>query len=267
MNNPHQAALVKLIAECSYQFSQYDVFRDFVEMAAIAISNPIDRIQAPAREQRYLQIIGKYRPQEQKLFPKMLGELIAAMECGPSDVLGATFGELELGNANVGQFFTPFELCRLMARVTVGDGEELRAHIRKRGFVTAQEPACGAGAQILALAEAMQQVKINYQQHLHVTAVDIDARAVHMTYLQLSLAHVPAVVTIGNTLTLEMREHWYTPAHILGFWDAKLRRGYALGSEMDGATEPQFEAPPAPITLSPAPKVGQLDMFANEDAA
>jgi hypothetical protein len=36
---------------------------------------------------------------------------------------------------------------------------------------------------------------VNDQQHLHITAVDIDIRAVHMTYLQLSLLRVPAVHT------------------------------------------------------------------------
>ena len=56
------------------------------------------------------------------------------------------------------------------------------------------------------------------------TAVDIDPRAVHMAYIQLALMHIPAVVVVGNSLSMEMREHWYTPAHILGGWTAKLVR-------------------------------------------
>jgi hypothetical protein len=43
-----------------------------------------------------------------------------------------------------------------------------------------------------------------------------------MTYIQLTLLHVPAVVILGNTLALEEREHWYTPAHFIGGWDALL---------------------------------------------
>lgn len=260
--------LVKLLNEASYRHNLYDVFRDFVEMGAISIANSIDLAFAQPREERYLQLMGKYEKKEQALFPKMLGELVNAMEAGPGDVLGAVFGELEISNAARGQFFTPFEICRLMARMTVCDGEEMRAIIRKRGFITAQEPACGSGAQILALAEAMHEAKINYQQHLHVTAIDVDSRAVHMTYLQLSLAHVPAIIVLGNTLTLEEREHWRTPAHILGLWDVKLRRGYALGSEMDQQCAMESAPKIADVQISPARDgVPQLDLFGEEAAA
>lgn len=62
-------------------------------------------------------------------------------------------------------------------------------------------------------------------------------------HVQFSLLHIPAVVILGNTLALEEREHWYTPAHVIGLWSQKLRRGYALGSAMD---ERPADAPPAP---------------------
>lgn len=237
--NLHQKNLVKLLRDGTYRHSLHAVFADFVEMAAISISNSVDLARAPAREQAYMRLIGKYEPEEQKRFPQMLGELVNALELGPSDVLGRAFGELEQGNKHAGQFFTPYEVCKLMARITVGDGEDMREKIAERGFITASEPACGAGGQVIALAEAMQDAGINYQEHLHVTAVDVDARAAHMTYLQLSLLHIPAVVVVGNTLAMEEREHWYTPAHMLGFWDGKLRRGFAFESKM-GRCAPRF---------------------------
>jgi hypothetical protein len=76
---------------------------------------------------------------------------------------------------------------------------------------------------MIALAEAMQSRGLNYQQQLHVTAIDIDERAVHMAYVQFSLLNIPAVVTVGDTLTMKMRESFYTPAHIMGGWDMRLR--------------------------------------------
>ena len=45
-----------------------------------------------------------------------------------------------------------------------------------------------------------------------------------MTYVQLSLLHVPATVVHGNALSMEVWGTWYTPAHILGGWTFKLRR-------------------------------------------
>jgi hypothetical protein len=45
-----------------------------------------------------------------------------------------------------------------------------------------------------------------------------------MAYIQLSLLGVPAVVVVGDTLRLEERARWYTPAHVVGGWTMKLRR-------------------------------------------
>lgn len=42
--------------------------------------------------------------------------------------------------------------------------------------------------------------------------------------MHLSVSNIPAVVVVGNTLAMEVREVFYTPAHRLGFWDVKLAR-------------------------------------------
>ncbi len=85
------------------------------------------------------------------------------------------------------------------------------------------EPAAGAGGMVIATAEAFAGEGINYQQAMHATCIDIDATAVHMAYVQLSLLHIPAIVMHGNALSLEQWGYWLTPAHILGFWDASAR--------------------------------------------
>jgi len=177
-------------------------------------------------------------------FPEMLGALTLALEAEPSDVLGRTFHELELHNKWAGQFFSPYPLCRMMAAMTLGGEAELRERISQRGFITASEPAVGSGAMVIALAHAMKDLGINYQQHLHVTAVDVDAKCVHMAYLQFALLHVPAVIVHGNSLSLEEHAHWYTPAHILDGWRHRLAQ-----TETDGGVVHPIE--PAPAVPSP----------------
>lgn len=258
----HRKSLIKLLETASRRRHLWDVFGDFVEMAALSLANAVDLAQRDRREETYLRLIARYEPDEQQLFPKMLGELVCALEYGPDDVLGKVFGELDLGNSARGQFFTPFEVCSLMAGLIVGDGADMRERIKQRGFITLNEPAAGAGAMVIAMAQAMQYAGLNYQQDLHVTAQDIDSRAVHMAYVQLSLMHVPAIVILGNTLALEEREHWYTPAHILGFWNQKLRRGYALGSAMDARPAEPLRTPPPILIPSPAAAKGeQMALF------
>lgn len=220
-------------------------------MGAIAVSNSVDRRQAADREARYMSIVGKYSKDEQNKIAELLGMLVMELERDPRDVLGETFHELELHNTYKGQFFTPYPLCQMMARMTVdGDTKE---KIERRGFIQAAEPACGSGAMVLALADALKSDGINYQQHLHVTATDLDIRCVHMAYLQMSLMHIPAVVVHGNTLSLEEFGHWYTPAHFMGLWDWKLKRERAIETIAE-VTQAEPDPVAEPVKITPKPK-------------
>jgi len=222
MHEPYLKAMATLLRRSQPRHDLYTVFGHCMEAMALALANSVDLRQREPREARYLDIVGHYRPDVIDLFPRVLAELVQALEVGAGDVLGALFHDLELHNKARGQFFTPFTLSRFMAQVTIGDCESVKAIIGEHGFVTAMEPACGAGSMVIALAEAMRDLGINYQRHLHVTAIDIDPRAIHMAYAQLSLLHVPAHLMVGNSLSGEIAEHWYTPAHILGGWNARL---------------------------------------------
>jgi hypothetical protein len=256
----HQKELLKLFGALAYRHSAWQVFADFAEAAAISLSNAVDWAQRDQREERYMALIKRYKPDELAVFPKMMAELTLALEEESSDVLGRTFHDLELHNKWSGQFFSPYPLCQMMAKMTLGDEEDVRARIAARGFVRAQEPCCGSGAMVIALAQGMKDLGINYQQHLHVTAVDVDPKCVHMAYVQFALLHIPAVIVHGNTLSLEEFGRWYTPAHIMDGWTWKLRR------EPEGATEiqavPEVSKPDRPSTDDGPPQPpSQLSLF------
>jgi type I restriction-modification system DNA methylase subunit len=261
--------LGKLMREAAGRRDLFDVFRDFIEMAACAISNTVDLHHRAEREERYLKTIGRYEKHEQALFPEMLAALVERMEQGPDDVLGRLFSELELYNADRGQFFTPYELCKTIAALQIGDPTHMAAAIEAQGFVTVSEPACGAGAMIIAFQDLMRQAGFNPQTQMHATCQDIDSRGVHMCYLHLSLLHIPAAVILGNTLAVECREVWYTPAHILGGWSRRLRLGRNPLVRAANDNEPQVQAAspePEPeaapvIVLPPAPIGEQIGLF------
>ena len=230
----HIRNVLKLFDAHGYRHDRYSLFSDCMELCAISISNSVDSRSRTDREAHYLEIVGRYDRPAVEMFPQVFAEITMALEAAPGDVLGSIFTQLEIHNKNRGQFFTPYPVCQMMAQVTLGNADDARALIAEKGFVSAMEPACGAGAMVIALAQAMLAADINYQRHLHVTAVDIDQRAVHMAYIQFSLLHIPAHVMAGNSLSNEVREHWFTPAHILGGWGAKL------------AAQPRAAEPPAP---------------------
>jgi hypothetical protein len=256
----NQRELVKLISVLGYRHGHWQVFADFVEMAAISVSNAIDLVQREKRETRYLEVVKRYKPDELSTFPKMFAMLTLALEDEPADVLGRTFHDLELHNKWAGQYFSPYPLCQMMAKMTLGDKAEIESKISERGFVTAMEPAAGSGAMVIALAHEMRDMGINYQQHLHITAVDVDPKCVHMSYLQFSLLHIPAVVVHGNSLSLEEFGHWHTPAHIMGGWRWKLKR--QADGEHPIATVPEPEPQPVkPDGDKPPAPSSQLALF------
>lgn len=225
----------------------YQVFSDFLTLAACSLSNAIDRRFYDEREKQYMDTIKRYSKEEADKFPHMLALLVQAFEPLPGvvayrDVLGELFMALELGNQWAGQFFTPYSLCLLKAQLVLGDADSLRADIQRHGFVRAMEPAVGGGALVIATADAFQRLGINYQEHLHFSCIDVDIKAVHMAYIQLTLLHIPAVIVHGNTLSAEEWARWYTPAHLLGLWDMKLRRERddetTIAQEIKTATRP-----------------------------
>lgn len=257
MHQPFLAAMARLLRRSQPRHDLYTVFGDCMETIAISLSNSVDLGQREAREACYLEIVSHYQSDIVNLFPEILAQLVLALETEPGDVLGTLFHDLEFHDKGRGQFFTPYTISQFMAQLTLGDPDSVKAIIAKHGFVTAMEPACGAGSMIIALAEAMREAGFNDQQHLHVTAIDIDSRAIHMAYSQLSLLHIPAHLLVGNSLSGEIREHWYTPAHILGGWNARLTRRHRC-SPGDVMQAPPFVAVSSTPRERPAAQPGEV---------
>lgn len=252
----HKKRMIALLRENARRHRLSEVFSDFCEVAALSFSNAVDLRNFKEREARYLQIVGRYEREEVNRFPQILACLTSWMECaGMADCMGDLFMSLELGDNYKGQFFTPYEVSKLMARLTVGD--ELGQLVQEQGFIRMSEPTCGAGGMVIACAETLHERGFNYQQCMHVTTQDIDSTAVHMTYLQLTLLHVPAVVIHGNTLSMECRSMWFTAAHVLGGWGARLRATEAL----------RGASPPVELPVKQASATDQAAFSTTSDAA
>lgn len=209
--------LVRNIRRMGVRYSVLNVYSDFIEMAALAINNQVPALYSEEKEARYLKAIGRYREEDRKSFGEMLGILMLAVEAEKSsgryvDILGPVFHDLELHNKWTGQFFTPVNICDMMAEMTWDDS--LHNLIREDGYITVSEPACGSGALVLSFATTMARRGHNPTETLLADVWDIDARCLHMAYVQMSLYGVPAVLRLGNSLKMEPREVWYTPGSL-----------------------------------------------------
>lgn len=191
--------IISLINDMSKYYSPHQVFSDWVEMYAISIANACTLLNSKLkqnREQKYLEIIKKYKELEQNKFHELCGMLVLALEQDMVDVLGNVYMGLESGSKHTGQFFTPNHISRLTARLMPPI-----ADLNKTIKFT--EPTCGSGGMIIAYAKSLSEQGVNYQKKLEVVAQDIDYRCVHMCYVQLSLLGIKAIVVRQNTLTLE----------------------------------------------------------------
>lgn len=237
LHNDHQKELVTLLRGVARRHGLWRVWCDFIAMCALAISNSVDRARFDSREAEYLTIANRYESEERTEIARGLSLVVLGLETDRRDFLGSLFMALDLGDAHRGQFFTPYEVCVLLARMSLGG--DLNARVAQNGFVSVLEPCVGAGAMLIAATKVFDEEGLNYQQQMHATAIDLDITAVHMAYVQLSLLHVPAIVIHGNGLTVDVARDargpnaWRTPAHVLGFWDSRLARRGAREQRLD----------------------------------
>ena len=179
--------------------SSWEVWADFVTMAALSIANALERQGEThdKREKEYLGIINRYTKTEQQVFPTLLAKLVEALEEDPEqDFLGEMFMALELGSHWKGQFFTPYTVCQLMAAMTIDDRVK---QIQECGWAGIHDPCCGAGALLIAARNEMVKRGLGPRQALYV-AQDIDRTAALMCYLQLSLLGCAGYVVVGDAL-------------------------------------------------------------------
>ncbi|WP_233874162.1 N-6 DNA methylase [Paraburkholderia adhaesiva] len=277
--DPHKHAIVEGLRSLSQKRHPYTVFCDFIEISAILLSNRTDFSNVEKRKIRYAEIIKKYTDDEQSSFATMLHELVLCYQqrvdsLGPAglrndienigDILGSIYMQLEIANERMAQFFTPYNVSTAMATMMFGGENQVREMVREHGFATLLDPCCGASGMIVAAAQAFHQLGFNYVEQFHATCVDIDPVCVHMSYLQLSLLGIPAVIIHGNSLTMESWDTWYTVPHILAGWGRRLRRRREQEKEKEAIRQVQSLLQSAGETPAPEATPTQETHYASK---
>ena len=217
---------MRVFKKLTHRWRSWDIWTDFITMAACAISNSVDELHYEDREELYLRTINKYNKEEQMLFPELFAYLVLALEENQEqDFLGDIYTELGLNSKEHMQIFTPYHIAHLMAQITLVDIEE---QIEEKGIITIHDCCCGGGVTLIAAANVLKEqlVKMgrNYQDVLLVTGQDIDPVVTMMCYIQLSLLGVAGYFKVGNSLTDPMDSgdsldnYWFTPMYYFPVW-------------------------------------------------
>ena len=197
--------LKQMFSKFSHSHHFTDIFYDWVTVTAISISNFI--IFNEDDENLYLTILKKYTNDEIEMFSKMTAMLTMLFEENAYDYLGELYMQCAGSSNKLGQFFTPYHLAQLNARLSLQN--------YNGDLINISEPSCGGSGMIIATAEELQNSGFNYQELMNVVASDLDVRCVYMSYVQLSLLGINAKVIHENSLTNERFKVLYTPMHVL----------------------------------------------------
>lgn len=241
---PDQNKFQKIFEKLCQTHSAWQTWSDFVEISAISISNACEIRESvrQEREERYLNTISRYDDTDRNFFPELFAILVEALEKNPEqDFLGEMFMALELGSHWKGQFFTPYNLCKAMAMLTVPSVPE---KLKEKEWVGLNDPACGAGATLIGARNALKDMDIGPSQAFFV-GQDLDRTAGMMCYIQLSLLGCAGYVVIADTLCnpvagpmlwpnlTEHQEAWFMPLNFMEpAWVLRLSRTWR-GMETD----------------------------------
>lgn len=189
--------IIKRVERLAGKYNPYNIFNDWITMLGLSIANACTAIHGKVyneREEWYMSVKNKYTAEEFDAFAEMTAYLVESLEEEMTDVLGGVFMLSGAGNDRLGQFFTPFHLSELNARIAL-DKMDLTEEKLK-----INEPSSGGGGMIIAVAKVLREMGIDYQKKMEVVAQDLDWNGVFMSYVQFSLLGIDAIVVQGDTL-------------------------------------------------------------------
>lgn len=236
MSEQHsRSRFIRVFKDTGRHLGRWEVFSDFLSLAASELD--MARIRTPESIEHCRKICARYGASDIANMQEMFCMMVCALEAKLHDFLGAIFMELELGDSFRGQYFTPYSVQCLMARMLMPG---VRDTIRREGIATVSDPACGAAGMLIAYAECLLEADINPSMHMFGSCIDIDPVAADMAFIQLSLLGIAAEVVTGNTLTMQFRRVRYTPVYYLNDFEkrlADLNRFRAMRDFMRGIQE------------------------------
>lgn len=203
MDNKYEV-FIKLLNFNKDKYSPEKVFKDFISLFAITLSNKVSYSQKNSN--MYEKIFQNYEKEEQSNFYALSIELtrLFCHEKDPYDILGEIY-----------QKITNQSYLKLINNNPIQEvGKKLQGVIninKKANNGKMIEMNCGIGAMILAYASTLKMFKLDYKFDLEVTAIDTDIINVFMTYIQLYFFEIGAVVILVDEKTNKELMRLYTP--------------------------------------------------------
>src|SRR3546814_8185366 len=125
----------------TYRHNRATLFRDFLSISTIALRNATEpkNEQWDAREAEYFKIIARYEKDDIFQMRDCLHILMQLAEQDYADLMGELYMSLEIGSKDMGQFFKPYPISRLLPMLTI-DRPSLEPTSAQKPFHEFNEP-------------------------------------------------------------------------------------------------------------------------------
>jgi len=159
----------------------YDLFRKWLQ-AVWAFLNAV------SASTTFRETLDAYSYREGSELGRLFNLYVCAVEKMPfRDILGELFMRLDVNSAKSGQYFTPWPIAEMMARMQFSR-EDFEAKVAEKGEVTVCDPAVGSGVMLLAFASVVHnELGRDAVKHLRLYGTDTDERCVLMCRIQLRM--------------------------------------------------------------------------------
>jgi type I restriction-modification system DNA methylase subunit len=189
--NDYKKEFISLLENINKSKRASEVFYDWLIMAAAALYSWKKDKDV---ENDYLRVVKAYTKEQLDKFARLLAIIVKAMHEEKTDFLGNIFMQLNMGNKRLSQFFTPYNISSMMAEITLPD------KINKKRIIKILDPSCGSGVMLISAASVLEKRDKNYQKYVLLVGQDIDSSCAYMTFIQLSILGVPAIVKCGDSI-------------------------------------------------------------------
>lgn len=222
MLNEDIEKIIKLMGFSNGKYDKKTIFKDLILLETYLINSILIGLDEYA--DKFNKIMKEYTFEEQTELMNILITLteIYNKQTTTVDIIGQIHGNLKLDNRDIGQVFTPTYTSDMMTQIIAGYGD-IEKSIKELGYVVVEDSACGAGGLILSYAREVKKQGYDTSKYLFAKACDIDCLSTYMTFVQLSLYDIPAIVVNGDSTGDKFNFVLFTPQYYINNWKEKLK--------------------------------------------
>lgn len=209
----YQKQLLDLLESFDYHENMDRKFKEMCNVVTYCLAS----VYNPHIHEETKKLLGSIPESTLHIYEKCLDVIVNALQEQYQDFLGSFFEQNEMFNKHKGQFFTPYHISLLSARMVFTPES-----IKRKGIMKICEPAGGSGGMVIAFAQTVLDNGYNPSDELFAELWDVDELCFFMSYIQISLLGIPARIVWGNTLTLRPFQVLYTPVYFLNHIQEKL---------------------------------------------